>query len=241
MSNDKEHILPGAPDMKVHHLHEWDLDTEEATELQKDLREQVEFKDAPDHVRLVAGADCGFDRDREKLFSAVVLYDLEREEVVEKRTGVEELSFPYIPGLLSFREMPGLLPRFDELSERPDAVISDGHGYAHPRRFGLACHLGLFLEVPTAGCAKSCLVGEYEPQEKVRGTFTPLEADGERIGQVLCTRDGVKPVFVSPGHRITMKAARELVLNSGAGYKLPEPQRQADLAVRRAKEDCFAS
>lgn len=227
--------------MKVHHLHEWNLGTEEATELQKDLREQVEFKDAPDNVRRVAGADCGFDRDRDQLFSAVVLYDLEREEVVEKQTAVDELSFPYIPGLLSFREMPGLLPRFEELSERPDAVIADGHGYAHPRRFGLACHLGLFLEVPTVGCAKSCLVGAYESPEKVRGSHTPLEADGERIGQVLCTRDDVKPVFISPGHRMNMEATRELILGSGAGYKLPEPQRLADLAVRRAKEEYVAS
>jgi deoxyribonuclease V len=227
--------------MKVQHLHEWDLGTDEAKQLQKKLREQLEFEAPADDARWVAGADCGFDRDRELLFSAVVLYDLVRDEVVEKHTGVNELTFPYIPGLLSFREMPGLLPRFDELSERPDAVISDGHGYAHPRRFGLACHLGLFLEVPTVGCAKNDLVGTYEPPEKVRGTFTPLEADEEQIGQVVCTRDGVKPVFVSPGHRITMKAARQLVLNSGAGYKLPEPQRQADLAVRRAKEDFLAS
>lgn len=227
--------------MNVNHLHEWDLEPEHAVALQKDLRDQLQFEDHVENVRRVAGADCGFDREHALLFSAVVLYDLETEEVVEKRTGVHDLTFPYVPGLLSFREMPGLLPQFEALSERPDVVISDGHGYAHPRRFGLACHLGLFLDVPAIGCAKNCLVGEYESPEKNRGTYTSLETDGERIGQVLCTRDDVKPVFVSPGHRITMDRAREVVLDCGGGYKLPEPQRRADLAVRRAKEEYFAS
>ncbi len=227
--------------MNINHLHEWNLKPEEATALQNELRKRVTMEETPDDVRLVAGADCGFDRERDQLFSAVVLYDLDREEVVETQTGVEALTFPYVPGLLSFREMPGLLPQFEKLTERPDAVIADGHGYAHPRRFGLACHLGLFLDVPALGCAKSCLVGEYDPPELNRGTSTPLKQDGEEIGQVLCTRDDVKPVFVSPGHRITMEQAREVVMKSGAGYKLPEPQRRADLAVRRVKDEFLSS
>ncbi len=132
--------------------------------------------------------------------------------------------------------MPGLLPCFRGLTKSPDLVIADGHGYAHPRRFGLACHLGLFLERPVVGCAKSVLVGEHETPGNERGSFEPLRDGGEIIGSALRTRDDVRPVFVSSGHRISLPRTRRAVLNCGEGYRIPEPQRQADLLVGRLKE-----
>ncbi len=224
--------------MDVRHLHDWNVNPEEARELQEQLRDRVKTGGDLSQVRCVAGADCGFDRSENRLYAAVVVFDLDEEEIVEKQEGVRSLNFPYVPGLLSFREMPGLLPLFEGLSRVPDAVIADGHGYAHPRRFGLACHLGLFLDLPTVGCAKNVLVGEYQEPEPDRGSHEPLVAEegSEVIGRVVRTRDRVNPVFVSVGHRLSLKCARNLVIRSGRGYKLPEPQRRADLQVRDLKD-----
>jgi len=223
--------------MDVQTLHDWDVETEEARRLQRTLRDRVRRTGDPAPLRIVAGADCGFDRSAERLCAAVVAYDLDRDEVIERRTGVEPLTFPYVPGLLSFREMPGLLPLFESLSTEPDAVIADGHGYAHPRRFGLACHLGVFLDTPTVGCAKNVLVGSYDAPDPDRGAHEPLtgEEGDEVIGAVVRTRDNVNSVFVSVGHRVSLDRARTIVLACGRGYKLPEPQRRADLAVRDLK------
>jgi deoxyribonuclease V len=156
-------------------------------------------------------------------------------EAIEEVTVQRRAEFPYIPGLLSFREMPALLAAFEKLRARPDVIIYDGHGIAHPRGFGIASHLGVLLDVSTIGCAKKRLVGEHEEPGPERGSQVPLILDGRTIGTVLSTRSNVKPVFVSIGHRIGLRSAVRLVLESGGGYRLPEPTRRAHLLSNAAR------
>jgi deoxyribonuclease V len=158
-------------------------------------------------------------------------------EVIEKIFAAERSSFPYIPGLLSFREGPPLLKAFARLRRAPDLVIFDGQGIAHPRGVGLASHMGLFLDIPTIGCAKTRLCGTYDAVGEAVGTHAALRHDGRVIGAVLRTKERVKPVFVSPGHKIGLARAMEIVLSCGAGYKLPEPVRLAHLAVNRFRRE----
>jgi deoxyribonuclease V len=181
--------------------------------------------------RTVAAADVSYNKFDPRLFAVAVVVDAKTLDVIEQ-VGVEvPARFPYIPGLLSFREAPAVLEAFRRLSTRPDVVICDGQGYAHPRRMGLACHLGLWLGVPTIGCAKSRLVGEYTEPGAKRGSRSPLVDDGETIGLVLRTRDRVKPLFVSPGHRCDMESAARVVLECAPRYRLPVPSRLAHQAV----------
>jgi deoxyribonuclease V len=183
------------------------------------------------NLRLVAGCDCAIAGER--LCAVVLVFTLPDLERVDAAEAVLPAAFPYIPGLLSFRELPTLLAAFARLEVRPDAVLCDGQGMAHPRRFGLACHLGVVLDLPTVGCAKSRLVGTHGEPGPARGDRVPLRDGTERIGTVLRTRDRVKPLFISAGHRVTRRDAETLVLRCGNGYRLPEPTRQADAAVGR--------
>ena len=155
--------------------------------------------------------------------------------MVEEHIATRRVSFPYVPGLLSFREAPAVLQALRKLRRAPDAVMCDGHGLAHPRRFGIACHLGVITGVPTLGCAKSRLVGEHDEPGHLRGEKTPLIDHEDVIGTVLRTRDLVRPVFVSVGHRIDLVTAERVVLESGAGFRLPEPTRRADRLVAAAR------
>ena len=164
-----------------------------------------------------------------------VVWDIGRRAVVETRALSRRLQFPYVPGLLSFREAPALRAVLARVRTPFDAVLCDGQGLAHPRRMGLACHLGVLLDKPAVGCAKSRLVGEYVEPGLERGEFTGLHYQGERVGTVLRTRTGVKPLFVSPGHRCDHRGAVELVLRCGAGFRLPEPVRLADRGVAQFK------
>jgi len=166
----------------------------------------------------------------------VVLYDLERSMVVSTATATLTTAFPYIPGLLSFRELPVVLAALRRLPQLPAVVLVDGQGIAHPRRLGIASHLGLWLDLPTVGCAKSRLCGEHgEPGEK-RGEWVSLRDGAEEIGRVVRTRERVRPLFVSPGHLISMERAVQIVLACGRGYRLPEPTRQAHLESNRLRE-----
>ncbi len=183
----------------------------------------------------MAGMDLAFSPDGKRSVAAVILWDVESQKVVEERLAVRAVRFPYVPGLLSFRETPTILAALRKLQQTPDALVCDGHGFAHPRRFGLACHVGLLVGLPTVGCAKSRLVGHHEDPLARRGATSALFHDDERIGSVLRTRDGVKPVYVSIGHRIDLRSAVRLVLQCGAGYRLPEPTRLADRRVAEAK------
>jgi deoxyribonuclease V len=154
---------------------------------------------------------------------------------VEQHVTRRPIRFPYVPGLLSFREAPAILAVLRRLRCEPDVFLFDGQGYAHPRRFGLACHVGMLIDRPSLGCAKSVLVGTFRMPGAARGARAPLEHNGECVGMAVRTRDGVKPVYVSVGHRLSLEAAVEITLTACAGFRLPEPTRLADKLVARAK------
>jgi len=203
--------------------------------LQSRLAARVRQRRLAGRPRLVAGVDCGYSRREDKLYAAVVLCRLPGRtprssaevETLEEHVVTGQPRMPYVPGLLSFREAPPLLECLARLSRRPEAVLVDGQGRAHPRRFGIACHLGLHLGLPTIGCAKSVLVGEHRPPGRRRGARRALLDRGEVIGLALRTRDGVKPVYVSVGHLVDLEGAARVVLSATAGCRLPEPARRA--------------
>lgn len=218
-------------------LHGWDLNPSEAIELQRQLAGQVVVTDClPEQPELVAGVDVSYRRHGELFFAAVVVLRLPDLEPVAEASARGRITFPYIPGLLSFRELPVLLQAFCSLNLRPDLVLVDGQGIAHPRRLGLASHLGLWIDLPTIGCAKSRLCGEYLPPGDRRGQQSPLRDREEQIGAVVTTRDRVKPLFISPGHKVDTARAVELVLACGGKYRLPEPTRQAHLLSNRLRQ-----
>jgi deoxyribonuclease V len=223
--------------MDFSELHGWDLTPREAIELQRKLAGRVVLEDClPRAPELVAGVDVSYRRHGALFFAAVVVLHLPDLEPVAEVSAAGRVSFPYIPGLLSFRELPVLLEAFRHLPFSPDLVMVDGQGIAHPRRLGLASHLGLWLDLPTIGCAKSRLCGDHLPAGDRRGQQTPLWDRGERIGAVVTTRDRVKPLFVSPGHKIDAERAVALVLACGGRYRLPEPTRQAHLFSNRQRQ-----
>ncbi len=224
--------------MKAQQLHRWDVTPAEARDIQLKLRDAVEHKDRLPRLRLVAGADValeiaepgGWRSGRGRAFAGVVVYRFPEMEELERVSAHLPLRFPYVPGLLSFREIPVLLAAFERLRHAPDLIFCDGQGYAHPRRFGIACHLGLLLDRPTIGIAKSVLVGKYREPAASAGKSSPLvdEKSGEVIGAALRTRKGAHPVFVSLGHRVSLKRAIELTIAVSDGYRLPRPTRDAD-------------
>jgi deoxyribonuclease V len=223
--------------MKVRRLHDWSLTAAEARSLQERLRSRLRLEEAPLRPRRVAGADVSCARGGNELFAAIVVLDARSLEVLEVARARGRVRFPYVPGLLSFREVPPLLEAASRLRLRPDLLLCDGQGLAHPRRFGLACHLGLFLDLPTVGCAKSRLIGRHREPGPRRGHHARLTDRGERIGSVLRTRDRVKPVYVSPGHRVGLDQARRLTLSLCRGYRLPEPIRAAHSESNRARRE----
>ncbi|WP_425641693.1 deoxyribonuclease V [Marinomonas gallaica] len=214
--------------------HSWDLTEGEALQLQKDLATRVIKENLLDKVKLVAGVDVAYSKESDKLISAVVIIDAETLEVIETVTAEEKEQFPYIPGLFSFRELPSLVKAFAQLKSRPDLIVCDGQGYAHPRRFGLACHLGVIFDVPTIGCGKSRLIGEYQELDIERGAIAPLIDNGEVIGNVLRTQTKINPIYVSVGHRIALTTATEWILKLSTDYRLPETTRKADQTVNLA-------
>lgn len=208
--------------------HDWNLSPAEAVRVQQQLRARVRFGPLPlAAVRRVAGVDVGFPRGRGLARAAVVVLEFPSLRLIESATAQIPTPFPYIPGLLSFREMPVILAALERLSHSPDVFLVDGHGLAHPRRFGLACHLGVWLDAPTIGCAKSILVGKADEPAPERGAQTRLVDGSETIGLALRTRTNVRPVYISVGHRVDLESARQIVLACGSGYRLPEPIRQA--------------
>ena len=213
--------------------HQWQVTPTQAHAIQERLRGLVRLEPLMP-IATVAGLDCAFSAER--VFAAAVVWDVERGVVLETRTYSRRLSFPYVPGLLSFREAPALLGALRRVCMPVDALLCDGQGLAHPRRFGLACHLGVLLDLPAVGCAKSRLVGEAGEPDRQRGSSTPLTHQGEQVGALLRTRTGVKPLFVSPGHRCDTDGAVNLVLQCGGGLRLPEPVRLADQAVSAFKQ-----
>ncbi|NIP17685.1 MAG: deoxyribonuclease V [Xanthomonadales bacterium] len=216
-------------------MHDWDLSPREAIRLQSELAGRVILKDRFGAIDRVAGVDVGFEDSGRITRAAVVVMTWPDMEAVERAIARLPTSFPYVPGLLSFRELPAVLEAFARLKKKPDLAFCDGQGVAHPRRLGVASHLGLLLDLPTIGVGKSRLVGSFEPPGEKKGDHSRLVDGEEQIGTVLRTRDGVRPLFVSPGHRVSQDTACELVLAACPRYRLPEPIRAADrLASGRA-------
>lgn len=216
--------------------HAWDLDSAAAAELQRRLAARVVRTDMLGPVRHVAGVDVGFEAGNTVTRAAVVVLEFPGLAVVDRAVTRRPTTFPYIPGLLSFRELPAVLEAFERLSIQPDLILCDGQGLAHPRRFGIACHLGVWLDRPTIGVAKSRLVGTHEDVPPEKGAQRPLEDRGECIGAVLRTRAGVRPLYISIGHRISLPAAVDYVLRCTTRYRLPETTRAAHTLASKTRD-----
>ncbi len=237
--------------MEIRKLHKWNLSYAQARQLQVKLAGKVQVTPIKGRPQVVAGLDCAFSKDGERIFAAVVVLRLPGFEVVETAEAVRKVTFPYIPGLLSFREAPVCIAAVEKLRKRPEVFIIDGQGVAHPRRLGLAAHLGLFFDTPTIGCAKSRLIGDYEEPPPEKGSYTLLIDDfrfsifdlqlatGNRqsaiIGAVVRPRTNVKPVFVSVGNKCLLADAIEITLACTSKYRLPEPTRLAHQWVSKLK------
>jgi deoxyribonuclease V len=210
-------------------LHDWTMTPREAVELQKSLRERVRLKPLTKQIKTIAGADISFNKFSTVIYAGLVVLSLPKLEVIEEVGVVSETKFPYVPGLLSFRESPSVLEAWAKLKTEPDVVMFDGQGIAHPRRVGIASHVGLIIDRPTLGCAKSVLVGKYEEPDEERGSWTELidPKNGETVGAAVRTKTKVQPIFVSPGHLIDLEGAIRLTLECDGGYRQPEPTRRA--------------
>ncbi|QDU63561.1 Endonuclease V [Planctomycetes bacterium Pan216] len=222
--------------MRFRKLHDWDLTPKEAVALQRQLVSQVVLN-RPDKrpPQLIAGVDASYPRFSNRITAGVVVCHRDDWSIVESSYAVLDSPFPYVPGLLSFRELPGLLEAFKGLKTRPDAIIVDGQGRAHPRRFGIGCHLGLWLDIPTIGCGKTRLCGEFAEPSNERGGRSDLIDKEEVIGEVLRTRTGVKPVYASIGHKFDLVSAVDLLLDCAPRYRLPEPIRLAHHFVNESR------
>jgi deoxyribonuclease V len=221
--------------MHIRSLHSWDLTPKAAVALQRELAVHVETSTPLGEVELVAGADISYNRFSPTIYAGVVVMRIKDGEVIERIGVVTKTAFPYVPGLLSFREAPPALQAFAKLKHKPDAVLLDGQGFAHPRRVGLASHIGLWLGLPCVGCAKSRLIGEFKAPKRTAGSWSDLIDKGEAIGRVVRTKTGVNPLFVSVGHKIDLESAVRLTLAACRGYRLPEPTRQAHLFVNELR------
>lgn len=222
--------------------HRWDVTPKEAAQLQLELRSRLKRQRDFGEIRTVAGADIALEgsgraggQTRAMGYAGVIVYSFPALEEVERQSAQRLLTFPYVPGLLVFREGPVLLDAFAKLRTEPDLLLFDAHGYSHPRRFGLACHLSVVLDRPGIGVAKSLLIGRYEEPPDQVGAWTPLVDSEETIGGVLRTRQGVQPVFISIGHRLDLESAVQCALACTDGTRIPKPTREADHFVEQLK------
>jgi deoxyribonuclease V len=224
--------------MTIRDLHPWNLTVTEAKRIQQELRRQLQLTDSIrlEDVRVVAGVDNAYTREADKTtaHAAVVLLNFPALEIIETTFASCPIDFPYVPGLLAFREVPAIIAAFRKIVTEPDVVLLDGQGYAHPRRFGLASHVGVILDRPTVGCAKSRLVGHYEEPGQEFGSYTPLIDRGEQVGAAVRTQPFHSPLFVSPGHKISLDMAVRIVLACCRDNQFtPEPTRLAHTLVTR--------
>ena len=229
-------IPPGLMDMEYRPLHAWDVSIGEAKEIQVGLRNRLVRHTPPGFSpRWVAGADISVERDGDRGYAAIVVLDATTMKTVEEASAAVDMRFPYVPGLLSFRELPALAVAWERLSRRPDVLIFDGVGYAHPRRFGLACHGGVLFDTPSIGCAKSLLVGTHGTLGTERGATAEIVHRGEVVGMAVRTRAGVNPVYVSIGHLMDLPTAVELVLRMTTGFREPETTRRSHRLVNELR------
>ncbi len=218
-------------------LHSWDLSSEEAIGLQRELAPKVVSRPLPRNFGILGAADIGYALPGTHMVAVVLTFKWPDLEPLEAVHAVCPVKFPYISGLLSFREIPPLIEAFKLLQKPPDVFLCDGQGIAHPRKFGLAAHFGLFMGLPTVGCAKTRLCGKHDPLEPRKGRWAPLCLRGEEVGCVLCSRDNVKPLYVSPGHLSDIESSRDLIMSCLGRYRIPEPLRQAHLTATRLRRE----
>ena len=218
--------------MEIRHIHPWNVSVREAIQIQRRLRVFIELNDMPDIINYIAGTDISSSKRSDQIWAGVLIFSYPQLIKLEERWVEGKMDFPYIPGLLSFREIPLLLEAFKQTEVEPDLIFCDGQGIAHPRGMGLASHLGLMLNKPTIGCAKSRLIGGYSKVGNQKGAYSLLHYKGNVVGVVLRTRTGVKPLFVSPGHKITLDKSIKMVLSCCIRYRIPEPIRQTHLMVK---------
>jgi deoxyribonuclease V len=244
--------------MRLSVRHGWQVSPQEARGIQEELREKWEGRDRLGRIRTVAGLDAAFVlkssqalganrsprerlREANRAIAGAVVYRYPEMQELRRATAEVPLRFPYVPGLLSFREIPALLAVLEKLEALPDLVFLDGQGYAHPRRMGLATHLGIVLDRPTIGCAKSILIGTHGPLPAAQGAWAPLEDGAATIGAALRTRAGTRPVYVSQGHRVSLRTALRFALEVCDGTRIPRPTREADRLVRQVKRETFGA
>jgi deoxyribonuclease V len=241
--------------MQYNKLHDWDLTPTEAVELQKKLRDRVRVEPLARDVKTVAGCDISFNKFSDVVYAGIVVLRLPELEIIDRATSITKTGFPYISGLLSFRETPALLECWEKLETAPDVIMLDGQGIAHPRRFGIACHFGLLTGQPTLGCAKTVLRGKFDEPGREAGSNSLMTDKGETVGAAVRTKDNVAPVYVSVGHRIDLPGAIRLALRCVKGfasgdsggslfdtrpaskskYRIPEPTRQAHNLVNEIR------
>jgi len=244
--------------MRLGVKHKWNISVTEAREIQEQLRQQWVGEDQLGMIRTVAGLDAAFVltgsqafkrkenrwmalREANRAIAAVVVYKYPEMEELERAYAMVRLHFPYVPGFLSFREIPALLAALQKLRTAPDLLFCDGQGYAHPRRMGLATHLGIVLDLPTIGCAKSILIGTHGTLREEQGAWAAMMDVEQTIGAALRTRAGVKPMYVSPGNKVSLPTALRLTLSVSDGKRIPRPTRDADYYVSEVKRKLQAS
>lgn len=215
--------------------HPWDISPKEAILLQQTLRKRVVLEDRIEEVRIIAGTDVSYDARVKQARAVVAVLSFPNLSLINYTTATILSPFPYIPGLLSFREVPPLIECFRNLKSQPDLILCDGHGFAHPRGFGLACHLGVLFDIPSIGVAKRILLGEHESVPQIRGAWKPLIHEGDNIGAAVRSRSNTKPIYVSIGHRISLGTAIELVMKCTTRYRLPETTRWAHRLSKSAE------
>ncbi|MEH7110364.1 deoxyribonuclease V [Bacillus sp. JJ1764] len=213
--------------------HKWNLNMMEAIELQRNLAQRIITEDRLDPILHVAGIDVAYSKNTDTVIAGIVILEFDSLKVVESVVFEDTVRFPYIPGLFSFRELPPIIKAFEEIKTMPQLIVCDGQGIAHPRRFGLACHLGVLYDIPTIGCGKTKLIGNFTEPDSYRGASSPLVDNHEIIGNVLRTQKNINPIFVSIGHRISLTTSCELILKLSPNFRLPETTRQADQLVKK--------
>lgn len=213
--------------MRLHFQHPWNVTPQEAKQIQLQLSEKVVLQDRFKDINYVAGVDVGFEKNNTVTRAAIAVLRFPELELHEHAIARLPTQFPYIPGYLSFREIPAVLEALDKIKQVPDMFLCDGQGIAHPRRLGIACHLGVLTDIPSIGVAKSRLVGEHEPVPENKGSWVSLYHHEDCIGAVVRTRTAVKPLYISPGHRISCKSAIEYLMHCVTRYRLPETTRWA--------------